>query len=173
MSSRHSPRISPSVNPRNGVHGWDEACSANTTEDDWTAVALLLRNTIILLLCAIPLLISCSDATEVGPSDWKRYDWMRDVLGEQVAAERATHNLDTGEYRFVFTTPLRPDRAIAGFDQRAIQSGWRVQKDGRLSRTYRRQPGDSLGARGHDCISIRPHRGGEAFQFRYRPMPDC
>lgn len=132
-----------------------------------------MKSTIIPLLFAIALLISCSDVKDVDSSDWRRYDWMREILGEQVVADSATHNLDTGEYRFVFITSLQPDSAIAGFDQRATQSGWIVKEKDSLSRTYMRRKESSPDDDGYGCISIHPREGENKFRFRYRPMFDC
>ena len=134
-----------------------------------------MTNKVIPLLVVLALLASCSDVKEVGPSDWKRYDWMRDVLGEEIKAESARLNLDTGEYRFVFTTTLPPDSAIAGFDERAARSGWQVQKKDILSRIYTRRNDSSPHGSGYGCISIQPRQGEGASQFRflYRQTSNC
>lgn len=128
---------------------------------------------IILSLCMLAFLASCSEVLDVASSDWKRYDWMREILGDQVVADSATHNIDTGEYRFVFTTPLRPDSAIAEFDERAAQSGWLVQKRDSLSRIYIRREQKIGHGEGYGCISIWPWQTETKFEFRYRATFDC
>lgn len=132
-----------------------------------------MSHRIILSLCMLVFLASCSETMDVGSSDWKRYDWMREILGGQVVADSATHNIDTGEYRFVFTTPLQPDSAIAEFDTRAVQSGWSVQRRGRLSRVYTRRPQESGHGEGYGCISIQSRPAKTRFEFRYRATFDC
>jgi len=131
-----------------------------------------INKSLIIIILPTYLFLSCSEVKDVDSSDWKRYDWMREILGEQVVADSATHNLDTGEYRFVFTTSLQPDSAIAGFDRRAAQSGWIVKEKDSLSRTYmRRREASPEGGEG--CISLHLRQGENKFGFRYRPIPDC
>jgi len=98
---------------------------------------------------------------------------MKDIMGDQVNADSATHNIDTGEYQFVFTTPLQPDSAVAGFDQRAVRAGWSVEKRDRLFRVYTRRKQETVNREGYGCISIRPRQAGGRFEFMYRTTMDC
>jgi len=118
-------------------------------------------------------MMACSDVQEVDSSDWKRYEWMRAILGEQVVAEGGTHNIDTGEYKFAFTSPLPPDSTIAQLDKRAVQSGWLVKDRDGLSRIYTRREKFSGQREGHGCISIQPRQEGNGFEFHYRATLDC
>lgn len=124
-------------------------------------------------LFVLTLLMACSDVQNVDSSDWKRYEWMKEILGEQIVAEGGTHNIDTGEYKFAFTTPLPPDSAIAEFDKRAVQSGWLVRDRDGHSRIYTRREAASGQREGRGCISIQPRQESSGFEFQYRATFDC
>lgn len=123
-------------------------------------------------LIMLTFMVACSEIQDVDSSDWKRYEWMREILGKHIVAESGTHNIDTGEYKFTFTTSLLPDSAIAEFDRRAVQSGWLMQDKDGLSRVYIRQAASSQ-KQGHGCISIQPQQKGTRFEFHYRATLDC
>lgn len=124
-------------------------------------------------LFVLTLLMACSEVQNVDSSDWKRYEWMREILGEQIIAEGGTHNVDTGEYKFSFTSPLSPDSAINYFDKRAVSSGWVVSGGDSLSRIYTWREETSNQREGRGCISIQPQKESSRFEFWYRATFDC
>lgn len=126
----------------------------------------------IMLLLAL-LITSCSEEVEVKSDDWRRYSWMVEILGDEVQASQARHNLDTGAYTFVFSTYQTPDSAIAMFDKRARHNGWSVEAQSRLARIYVRKRSSANAAAEYRCISIRPISDADDFKFAYRPAQDC
>jgi hypothetical protein len=136
-----------------------------------------IRNTNIMRIFAVLpwaiLLASCSDTVNVESDDWKRYPWMVEILGDQVRASQAKHNLDTGDYSFVISTNQLPDSVIATFDKRAHHDGWSIESEGRLARTYVRTTDDVDTGKEYRCISIHPNPQTASFRVMYRSALDC
>ena len=127
----------------------------------------------VLILFVVSLIASCSEVQEVDSEDWRRYEWMREILGDQVNVEGATHNVDTGEYKFDFTTRLPADSTIDDLDRRATQAGWLIENRDDLSRVYVRHKQSSAKKHGLGCIHIQPQPEGIGFKFQYRSTFDC
>lgn len=130
-------------------------------------------NKYLLSLFILVLYASCSEIKNVDSNDWMRYEWIVEIFGDNIEVDKATHNLDTGEYKFVFLVHQSRDSVITIFDERAVDSGWSVRIMNDLSRVYYREKDMEASPAGSGCITIHPQIDSNKFKFHYSPILNC
>jgi len=84
-----------------------------------------------------------------------------EILGEEIVAENVVLDLDANIYTFNFHTLLSPEHSLEELDERAIQSGWMIERTSPLSRKYTKEK---------DLISILWDEN--TFKFYSSPLYD-
>jgi|GEM_PF-5825956 len=122
-----------------------------------------LRNINILLSIALLTIYlpACDEVRKLDSSDWKKYEWIMEILGEEIVAENVVLDLDANIYTFNFHTLLSPEHSLEELDERAIQSGWMIERTSPLSRKYTKEK---------DLISILWDEN--TFKFYSSPLYD-